>query len=269
MLGQFSRLKHAFSTRLGGESVAPLASFNVGRLLASPAVRQDLMKNRDRFCSALGISGDRLVVPDMSHSNVVLAINSVGNERPKADGLATGVANLPIMVTFADCVPILIFDPEKNVFALVHAGWKGTASQIAAEAVKLLQNHWGSSPQSLVAAVGPAIGSCCYPSGSDSVSRLLVSITETEIGNGNGRAIVDHQNLLEQVSQYELSKFLVLKNDQFHPDLKAINALHLLRAGVGEIDISNLCTACKPEMFYSHRRLGGETGRQGAIACLS
>ena len=98
-------------------------------------------------------------------------------------------------------------------------------------------------PADMVAAVGPAIGSCCYPTGGDVAEKLSKTISSAE-------------------------GMFVERDGNVCPDLKAINALQLLESGVGEVDVTELCTACNPQTFYSHRQSGGKTGRQGAIASI-
>lgn len=266
LLSQHSKLKHAFSTRLGGKTKAPMESFNVGRLTDSSTCREDLMNNRQKLCAVMNVDAQSLVVPDMTHSKVVLFVEKFKSARPKADGIATATSGLPILLTFADCVPIVIYDPVKHILAVVHAGWRGTASKIAQEGVKLLEER-GSKAKDLVAAIGPAIGSCCYPTGLEAAGQLVFSLL-----NGSGKhdkKELDHPSILSAIGSGQLEELFVLRNEQFHPELKAINAVQLLLAGVGQIDVTNLCTACRPELFYSHRQSQGQAGRQAAIACLT
>jgi YfiH family protein len=280
LLTRHGELSHAFTTRLGGSSKPPFESFNVGSVDSAQS-RKDLMSNRARLCKTLGATFERLVVPDMSHSDVVAVVQGPG-PRPKADGIVTEVQDIPVLLTFADCVPVIIFDPANKVVAVLHAGWRGTASNIAGKAVRLLQRQCGSKAGDLVAAIGPAIGSCCYPTGIDVANALLASmmasLAESNAGsqakgpqapseNEGGSATVDA--FLAKINEVSLEDFFLKGNEKVHPDLKSINAWHLYQAGVSQIDLNELCTACRPELFYSHRQSGGQTGRQGAIACLS
>jgi YfiH family protein len=149
----------------------------------------------------------------------------------------------PLLLHFADCVPVIIFDPVTRVLCIVHAGWKGTAGSIARNGVKLMERDFGARAANMVAAIGPAIGSCCYPTGFEVAERLR-----------------------QTVSSYE--GLFTERQGQVCPDLKSINAMQLLDSNVAEVDVSELCTACNPQSFYSHRASGGHTGRQGAIAAL-
>src|SRR5579883_384214 len=196
LLSQYSKLKHAFSTRLGGNTKAPMESFNVGRLVDSKTCREDLMNNRQKLCAVMNLDAQSLVVPDMTHSKVVLFVEKFKSTRPKADGVATATTGLPILLTFADCVPIIIYDPVKHLLAVVHAGWRGTASKIAQEGVRLLEDR-GSKPADLVAAIGPAIGSCCYPTGLEAAGQLVHSVLN---GCANDmKKDLDHTSILSTI----------------------------------------------------------------------
>jgi len=249
LLKQYGNLKHAFTTRKGGASPTPLDSFNLGRHMTSGESRIDAMNNRASLCRALALNFDSLVVPGQVHSkNVILA----DQNRPLAevDGVIVRQKGIPALLHFADCVPIVIFAPQKNVVSVVHAGWRGTAARIAIEAVELMRSACDCQPSELVAAIGPAIGPCCYPTGDEAAELLKASVP-------------DHQSDLRIASS-----LFTVKDSACHPNLKAINALQLFDHGLTKVDISNACTACQSELFYSHRRTNGQTGRQGVIACL-
>jgi YfiH family protein len=250
LLSEFPSLKHAFTTRLGGESAPPQDSFNLGRKGRSDEASADALNNRHKLCDALGIS-KQVLVPGQVHSAAVVFTDSVASH-PEVDGACVNRSNLPVLLHFADCVPVIVFDPIKGALSVVHAGWRGTVGKIALVAVETLVRECGSKPKDLVAAVGPAIGSCCYPTGPDVIEQLKNSLT----GMPNG------------VTEAEFAALFVEREGAVHPDLKAINAAQLRQAGVERIDTTNLCTACNPKLFYSHRQSGGQTGRQGAIACI-
>jgi YfiH family protein len=265
LLNQFSDLTHAFSTRNGGKTAKPMDNFNLGlHLFAEPWIT-DARENRAKLCAAFSLNSDRLIVPNQPHSNDILFTRETINRKAdlEVDGITTDAHSLPLILFSADCVPILIFDPIKKVLSIVHAGWRGTASGIVSEALRVMNERCGSAPSDLVAAIGPAIGSCCYPVNSEVVVRLLASLgyslpVETPVAQ-----------LLAKIKQLNLEQFFLGQDDQICPDLKAINALQLLQAGMTGIDVSNLCTACNPEIFYSYRQSGGNTGRQGLIAALT
>lgn len=243
LLQTVSGLKHAFSTRHAGKSAAPLDSFNLGRHQASAESKADALVNRARLCQVLGMDASRLQVPGQVHSSNVAWIEDC-QDLAQVDAVATATANTPILLSYADCVPIIIACPVKRAVAVIHAGWRGTTGSIAAQAVKTLVKNCGSKPQNLLAAIGPAIGSCCYPTGAEVAEQLLSTVQ-------------DGQDLIRW------------KDNQPHPELASINALQLLQSGVENIDTCNLCTCCNKHLFFSHRAFNGQTGRQGAIACIT
>ncbi len=244
LLKEEKKLTHAFTTRSGGASRAPLDSFNLGRHIDDDSDRKDAMANRDRLCKALSLEFGNLVVPGQVHSNNVTWLTSI-DETPDVkavDGLATRLEERPMLLHFADCVPVILVARKARLACIMHAGWRGTASAIAQEGVKLLISC-GAETKDMIAAVGPAIEPCCYPTSEDVAQKL-----ESTVKDGTN---------------------LVTRNsEQPRPDLKAINAMQLLEAGIDKVDVSNLCTACNPHIFYSHRQSGGKTGRQGALVCL-
>jgi len=240
-------LTHAFTTRLGGGSFEHLASFNLGRHIDDEPARADAMKNRERLCKVIGADYARLIVPGQVHSATVHVVKAEEEERnlKEVDGVATNLKGYPLLLHFADCVPIILYDPQRASLAVVHAGWRGTAACIIKNAVKEMQANFGSRPHDILGAVGPAIGTCCYPTGDDAAEKL-------------SRTVENASGLVERASE----------NDQFRADLKALNAMQLYEAGLEMVDVTDLCTACRPDIFYSHRQSGGKTGRQGAMAQL-
>lgn len=242
MLCEYKRLLHAFTTRLGGSSKPPKEHFNLSRNSDDAQAKADAASNQERLCKAIGLDFKRLVVPGQVHSNRV--ISSEARTLSEVDGVATSHVGRPLLLHFADCVPIIIYEPNSHCLAVVHAGWRGTAGCIAKNAVSFLSSELGCSAKHMVAAVGPAIGSCCYPTGDDVAQQLSQTISVTD-------------------------PFIDRSQPNPRCDLKAINALQLYEAGVARVDVTSACTACQPELFYSHRQSGGKTGRQGAIAGLT
>jgi YfiH family protein len=249
LLKSLSWLAHAFTTRLGGESPSPLDSFNLGRHWNTDESKHDALRNRRILCKALDLNADRLAVPGQQHTNNVQLIKELLPESkepshiPAIDALSTRLQGQPLLLHFADCVPVMLVDTAKKSFSVIHAGWRGTASGIVKKSVELMVKELNSDPSDIFAAVGPAIGACCYRTGSEVEEKLLATVED-------GKELIEH------------------REGHIYPDIQAFNAMQLMECGVKHIDVSSWCTACHPELFYSHRQSGGQTGRQGALACL-
>ncbi len=159
-----------------------------------------------------------------------------------ADGLICNIPHLPLVIFSADCTPVLLADKEKNVVCAVHAGWRGTVQQIAGNAVRQMNRQYGVPMENILCAIGPCISKCCFE-----VSREVVDAFET---------------------LFPMEPFLLKKeNGRYHIDLKQVNREILCRAGVPQqnIDISDHCTFCDEELFYSYRRQGNAAGRMAAF----
>lgn len=222
------RLIHAFT----GKPV----SFGGGR--NGPEQNRE---NRRALCRYFGCNPDELVVPEQTHS-ANIGVNDK-NHWPQTDAILLVQPNVPAIVQTADCVPVILYGPDRHVGAVIHAGWRGTAQSISAKTVARLQADYGCVPETLVAAIGPAVGGCCYEVSEEvalAVSATVDAPPEQFINtNGNGRPQID---------------------------LQTINRLQLEAAGVSQVDVLPGCTRCETDRLWSYRR--GEAGRQVAFLCL-
>lgn len=236
ILSRYPNILFGMSTRLGGVSPEPLGmnlSYRVGD------DRGNVEENRRRFFSSLGFDSRHAAVPVQCHSNNVRFVDRPG-EYESCDGLITDTIDIPLVVTVADCLPIVLFDPTKPVVALTHAGWRGTAQGIAAETVGLLTKEVGASVGDMVAYLGPSAAVCCYEVGPD-VAEVF-SLDQLEY-----------------------------RDDRIYLDLKRANVDQLLDCGLmrENIEVSGSCTICHPDLFHSHRRDGNRSGRMMALVSLS
>ncbi len=246
---QFPSLQHAdltqaVFTRHGGVSPVPFHSLNVSVSVGDS--RANMIENRQRAFRALGRAPDSVADLWQIHSAEVVRVDAPMGEiqtPPKADILITHRPEVTLFLRFADCVPILLFDPRVQAIALVHAGWRGTLQKASAAAARALMEHYGSRPPDIRAGIGPSIGPCHYAVGDEVV-------TQTRAAFG-----ADADPLL-------------ITNHQYHLDLWAANALALQQVGVEQIEVSGICTACHTEHFFSHRGEQGQTGRFGALIGL-
>jgi YfiH family protein len=238
-----------FTTRHEGVSRQPYNSLNLGsNTFDSP---HSVHGNRSILARAFGTRAEQVVTVNQVHGVDLLVIDSPNPEyshflKIECDGLVTNQRGVMIGVCVADCVPVLLLDPVKRVVAALHAGWKGTAANMAKKGVETMIGVFGSRPEDILAAIGPAIGRCCY--------EVDVPVMETFTKNGAG---------IESFTQET-------GPGRWRLDLKGVNRHQMLSAGLSgkNIDTSGRCVSCEHDLFFSHRRDRGETGRQMGFIML-
>ena len=238
-------VRDAFSTRLGGVSTGTQASLNLA------FGRGDTMENVETnirlLASNLGFAPEKLVLTRQTHSDIVRAVTMddcrglCHRDYPECDALVTNTPGISLMVFTADCTPLLLWDPVTGAVGAAHAGWRGTAQDIAGKTVQAMQEHFGARPEDIRSAVGPNIGPCHFETNADVPEALCAAF---------GR---------------DAEMYIQTRGDKFFPDLKAINAMALRRRGVTRIEVSTDCTCCSTDRFWSHRATAGERGSQGAV----
>lgn len=247
------------TTRHGGESTGPFATLNLGKHTDDdPAI---VVRNRARAASVVGAAPAWLTFGRQVHGARVAVVrnNQRGDAFVDTDALVTNAALVPLAILTADCAAIFLFDPVHRAIGIAHAGWRGTAARIAARTVETMHDAFGTSPEDLIAAIGPSIGPCCYEVG-------------TEVVDAVASAFPDHADeLLVEPDMASAGSFRASVNeDRKHFDLWRANELALCNAGIHEerVEISRLCTSCRTDLFYSHRAEKGNTGRFGGIVML-
>lgn len=235
-----SRFVHAFTTRLVEDS----DNFTLG-LGGIPENKEIVVSNRKKLCEALDFKVENLIIPDQKHTDNIKIVTSVNDDVSETDALITNIKDLPILLLFADCTPIILYSEVDNVMAVVHAGWRGTAKNIARKTVASMGDFYGVRAENIKGAIGQAIGMCCYEVSSE-VKGFLCSTL-----------VCNYDNIIKYA-----------ENDKYFVDLKKINEYQLMEAGLKTIDVFDTCTACQNDEFFSYRAEFGKTGRHGAIACL-
>ncbi len=180
----------------------------------------------------------RIITPTQTHCDHIEIVDK-RTDYPDTDGLILNEPNTLIYLRFADCTPIIFYDPTHKTGAISHAGWRGTAAKIGVKTVKKMMAEFGSKPSDVVAVIGPAIGRCCYEVSEDVKEKLLSTVT-------------DQENL-------SLNR---------NVDLKRINARQLEEIGVEKIDICPYCTSCNNDLFYSYRKENGTKERHYAVMMI-
>jgi YfiH family protein len=252
-------LVHAFSTRPGG--ISRLGKEDVLNLGFSDwDSRENVQENRRRFQNAAGARDLPLVTLKQFHSDVIHVFDDAPTDPCRGDASTTNRPNLLLAVQTADCVPVLLIDPQKRAIAAIHAGWRGTLTRIVAKTIGKMQMHFGTSPTDLLAAVGPAIGGCCYEVGTEVAAQFLSQFPDApdyfdEFRTGDEPNPIQWLNMMPPGHQPPPQGVLL--------DLRKANRSQLLAAGLRpqNIHVSDLCTACRPDLLFSYRKEGPTSGR--------
>jgi len=235
----------AFSTtRHGGCSLGNHGAFNINRYCGDRPEHVD--RNRELLCRRLNLPDGHIVMPHQTHSDVVTAVDIRLLALPEAarteaidgvDALTTDVAGICIGVSTADCIPILLYDPDHHAAAAVHAGWRGTAKRIAEKAVTAMQERYGACPDRMKAVIGPGIGIDAFEVGDEVYDQFATAGFPMD----------------KIARRYHAGKW--------HINLPACNRLQLETAGVAIIQTTNICTWQHADDFFSARRLTPDCGR--------
>ena len=242
--------RHAFTTRYGGVSEGIFSSFNLGSNRGDNP--EHVRENYRRLCALMGVGIDDCAVTNQVHKNDIRIVDK--NDKHvcmtkvpyEVDGIVTNEPGLPIICMVADCVPVLLWDGLHSVIAAVHCGWRSSVGDILKNAVEAMCSL-GAVPADIHAALGPALGRCCFESDDDVPDAI-----EVYLGG-------DTEGLFDRRAD---GKTMV--------DLRAANARRLLQLGLAEenIDISQECTYCSHDKYWSHRYTKGNRGSQAAIIVL-
>lgn len=230
-----------FSLRSGGLSPAPFDSLNLGRELGDNDHNIDA--NLENLIATTGLSSPPHQSRQKHGSKAIWCTGLADKQHAEADILLTDQAGTALAVRTADCLPILLADPKNGIAAAVHAGWRGTALQLAITAIRQMQSR-GAKAKNIIASLGPCIGPCCFTIDAVTANKLSTSVTGAEQYINRDRGIT--------------------------ANLREINALQLMSCGLtaNHIEHINACTACDNKHFFSYRRDGKQTGRHLAVVAL-
>lgn len=256
---QYPEISHAVFSRQGGLSAGPYASLNTGLSVGDD--RHAVFANRRLLTEALERSAWPMATSWIVHGDEVIEVGAEWKldhdelrdpgYRRRGDALMTREPGVFLLISFADCLPVLYFDPVQRVAAIAHAGWRGTSLGIADLTVQALTERYGSRPADLRVGLAPAIGPCCYEVGPDVLEsferlpRVMASVAFQPHPDGHA--------------------------DRWTFDLKETNRRQLLAAGVApeHIEVMPFCTGCRTDLFFSHRREQGKTGRFAVLMGLN
>lgn len=250
---QAQGVKIGFSLRYGGISQGAFSSFNQGLHVGDQ--NEAVLLNRRRFLHLFAGTLEQAVCCEQVHGNRIYKVGAADRGKgarssaetiKNSDALITDVPEVYLLGFFADCLPICLYAPEQRVIGLAHSGWKGTFGDIAGNVVAAMSEQYQIDPAHMWAYIFPGIHRECFVVG---------------------------ENLVQQITREkpELLPFMYKEHNDWHWDLYASNQYLLERAGIASdnIGLSDICTACHPEDFFSYRREAGITGRMAAVIALS
>ncbi|MDD2196690.1 MAG: peptidoglycan editing factor PgeF [Bacteroidales bacterium] len=242
-------ITHFVTTRHGGVSELTYGTFNLNLNQADNP--NSVLENRQRLANALGIKPTDFVFPIQVHGTNILRVSE--KDRGKGaltkddafdniDGFTTNTKGLCLVSMAADCVPIIIYDPLNKAIGVAHSGWKGTVLKIASHLVSAMQREFSSNPSDLIAGIGPSGGPCCYEVGQDVIDEIA--------------------------AQFDIDRVIIRRDGKTILDLWEANRITLTESGIKpqNIEISEICTICQNDNFFSARR--GDDGRFAAGVLL-
>ena len=239
---------NAFSTRMGGVSEGIYATMNLG--FGRGDADENVRENYRRFCSAVGVSDADVVLSAQTHLCEIYEATAADRGRgitfPRGytdiDGLMTDVPGVVLCTHYADCVPLLFVDPAHRAVAAAHAGWRGTVGRIGAVTLQRMHERYGTEPADVYAAIAPSIGGCCF----EVDAPVWEAFSEMDVFDGG-------------CYRAQGEKYVI--------DLWEVNRRVLVAAGVPaeHITVTDLCTRCHPDTFWSHRATNGQRGSLAAF----
>jgi len=227
--------------RHGGCSPQPWSSLNLATSVGD--TRENVIENRDRISDSLGLQRNTFFDVWQVHSSKVVHAEKprkVGENHLQADGIVSDQPDVAVLMLFADCVPILFYDPKKRIAACAHGGWQGTFKQVAIETLKMMAAKFGSAAEDVLACIGPSICQDHYQVGEEVVAAA-------------DRLFERREGVVRQ------------DGNHYYVSLQRANQIILERAGVRMIEQAHICTACQTRDWFSHRGEKGRTGRFGAV----
>ena len=254
-LEKYDDIVQGFSTRMGGVSEGPYAYMNLS-FSREPDNKDGVLENYKRMAKALGVAENSFVLSYQEHSTNVRVVDKsdmgkgVLYERDyrNIDGLITNERGITLGAFFADCIPLYFYDKEKKVIGLAHSGWRGTSKKMAAIMIEEMSKNFGTDSKDVIACIGPGICQDCYQVSGDVYEEFLKSFGKEDVE----------------------SFFREDGKEHFRLSLWKANEKVLEDAGVLKENIftSNICTACNPNLLYSHRIMGEIRGNLAAFLAL-
>ena len=247
-------VKHGFSTRKGGVSTGIFSSMNLNFKRGDDP--DAVLENYRRMAAALNMRVEDMVLSDQTHTTNVRVITEEdrgkGILRPQdysdVDGMITNVPGIVLVTSYADCVPLYFVDPVRKAIGLCHSGWKGRVGHIGQKTVWKMHEVYGSEPKDIVAAIGPSICQSCYEVSDDVAEAFRANFTADEAAD----ILLDKGNGKYQLDLWK-ANWYVLTDADILPE---------------HLSVTDLCTACHPDLLWSHRKTNGQRGGLSAFLSL-
>jgi polyphenol oxidase len=235
---------HGFFMRHGGCSPYPWKSLNMATSVGDS--RENVIENRKRIAEVLKIDPKSFFDLWQVHSNKVVVTDKPRLPEEKhiqADAIITRDKQVSLLMLFADCVPIMLFDPINKVIAISHAGWKGTINGVVSQTITNMADMFNCSPENIIGVIGPSICVDHYQVGKEVIDQAKTVFTQKD-------------NVMRSI------------NGRFFLNLPAANKKIMEKSGLKSIEMINICTSCNTDDWFSHRGENGKTGRFGAVIIL-
>lgn len=215
--------------------------FTTRDFVLTPSAREDLteISENNRNFLLKHTNASYIYTAKQTHSDNISNISLGKTFYDNTDALISNIPSTLMLLNFADCVPVILYSIKNNIGAVVHAGWRGTASEILAKTVDKMNMDYNVKPENITALIGPAIGKCCFETDKDVFYQLVKDKSDKDL--------------------YEE------KNGKYFIDLKLLNKYQLINKGVTNIDMCDYCTCCMSDIFFSYRKEKGLTARHSAV----
>ena len=204
-----------------------------------------VVQNRLELCKYLKIEPQNFICPQQSHGTNIKVAQVGKSSYPDTDAMILTNKEQAVFLNFADCTPIILYDKKLNIASVVHAGWRGTVAKIVEKTIAKMEVDFGCDVANIVAVIGPTIGKCCYEIGEEVYEQLCAVVAD------------EHKE-----------DCFTLKDGKFYADLKKINQYQIQSTGVKKVEVSEYCTCCDNNKFFSHRKENETLNRHSAVVKL-
>ena len=234
-----------------------LDKYNLVNFITDKSIDINYSKqNRDDIRNILQSMSDyqfkKIISPRQTHTNNVVVIDeeNIDSELQDVDGVITRLKGVALTIATADCQSIILYDKKNEVIGNIHSGWKGTLNKILGNAIKLMIEEYSSNVEDIIVCIGPSILECCFEVDKDVVDMFLNNFNDID----------------------EFIKLGDIKEDKqkYYIDTIGINKKELINLGVleGNVYLSNICTKCSSDDYYSYRAHGQDSGRNVTLVCM-